>query len=255
MSLKAASIPKQAQVQESLYTFPYHHIPDWNNGRFQYFRSLVPSFEYGSYIRHLVGRAKTVQFQSILDLGCGDGRLCAELQKAYPSARIVGVDVSQRAIAFARAFAPDCEFHCADTTSSGAASGPFDIIFMVEVLEHIEPRNVHSFLDSAGRRLASDGHLFLTVPSSNVPVSEKHFQHFSPSTLEQTLSSHFVVREIVPLNRITFWEQIMTRMLGNRFFILSNPRLLNAMFRAYERRCLSASPGNCRRLLAIGTAK
>ncbi|MBI1826858.1 MAG: methyltransferase domain-containing protein [Planctomycetes bacterium] len=93
-------------MQESLYTFPYHHIPNWSAGRFEYFRARVPSCEYASYIRHLVNRAKAAPFNSVLDLGCGDGRLCAELRVAYPSARIVGVDVSERAIAFARAFAP-----------------------------------------------------------------------------------------------------------------------------------------------------
>jgi len=255
MAVETQPIHVQGQLQEGLYTFPYHHIPNWSGGKFQYFRSLVPSCEYASYIRHLVDRARSQPFQSILDLGCGDGRLCAELRRAYPSAQIVGVDVSERAIAFAKAFAPECEFHCVDTTSEDAACGPFDLVYMVEVLEHIELKQVRSFLESASKRLSPTGRLFLTVPSSNVPVSDKHFQHFSPESLERALSPHFVVQEIVPLNRITRWENVMYRLMGNRWFILSNPRLLQMIFRGYERRCLVASTHNCRRLLAICTKR
>ncbi|MBI1826859.1 MAG: hypothetical protein HY287_11435 [Planctomycetes bacterium] len=142
-----------------------------------------------------------------------------------------------------------------DTTSNDAAPGPFDLIYMVEVLEHIELKQVDAFLAAAKMRLSASGRLFLTVPSSSVPVSDKHFQHFSPESLEKTLSPHFRVQEIVPLNRITWWENVLFRLMGNHFLILSNPPLLSVLFRAYERRCLLASPSNCRRLLAICAAR
>ena len=111
MNTDAVHMTSQSVAQESLYSFPYHHIPSWSGGQFRYFRALVPSCEYASYIRYLVRRAKDAPFHSVLDLGCGDGRLCAELRAEYPSAGITGVDISERAIAFAKAFAPDCDFY------------------------------------------------------------------------------------------------------------------------------------------------
>lgn len=46
--------------------------------------------------------------QYVLDAGCGDGRLCYELRKE--NVQVMGVDMSERAISFAKAFNPDINF-------------------------------------------------------------------------------------------------------------------------------------------------
>jgi SAM-dependent methyltransferase len=50
--------------------------------------------------------------EPILELGCGGGRDSAVLSAA--GHRVVGVDVSEKAIANARAAVPSCEFFCQD---------------------------------------------------------------------------------------------------------------------------------------------
>ncbi len=73
----------------------------------------------------------------ILDLGCGTGRLLAELR---PS-RGVGVDLSPRMVEEARRRHPDLEFHVGDIEDPAvldALSGPFDVILLSDTVGSLE---------------------------------------------------------------------------------------------------------------------
>lgn len=48
--------------------------------------------------------------QTILDVGCGDGKITAHLAKCYPDAQIIGCDVSDKMIEFASKKYPSGEY-------------------------------------------------------------------------------------------------------------------------------------------------
>lgn len=132
------------------------------------------------FIRKLLG---DLSGKRVLDFGCGDGRFCYELR--YEGCEIVGVDYSHNALLFARAFNPKIAFF----QSLDDAGDCFDWVVMVDVLEHIPPEQINEFLGIVFSKLKPGGKILISVPSVNVPLSRKHYQHFTPDSLTQTISA------------------------------------------------------------------
>jgi SAM-dependent methyltransferase len=251
MPAEYLSTATREALQEDLYGFPYHHVPVWDESGFRHFRIMPSAYEYASYSRHVLNLLRSLSWRSLLDVGCGDGRMCAEVRRTFPHVTVAGVDPSQRAIAFARAFAPECDIVCGDIQSPDVLPETFDVVLLIEVLEHISPQGAQAFLAALGRRLAPCGTLILTVPSSNVQVSPKHYRHFDEGDLRAVLSPQFADIEITFLNRDTIWEWFVYRLMLNPFVAVTNRSFLRWWLRVYERRYLPAAATNCRRLLAV----
>ena len=60
-----------------------------------------------TWARELIARLKLRGDEHILDVGCGDGKVTAEIAQAVPRGFVVGIDASAEMIGFARkAFPP-----------------------------------------------------------------------------------------------------------------------------------------------------
>lgn len=237
--------------QEDQYNFPYHHIPQWGK-RFTQARSMRWGYEYASYMEFLIDLLRDdVGTKNILDIGCGDGRLVHEVQKKLPHTDIAGVDYSAQAIAFARAFTPEATFYVGDITNEDFLKEKYDTLTVIETLEHIPPETIDQFVIGLHNLVEDSGQLVLTVPSINIPVSPKHYQHFSLETLQDTLLPHFTIEKHFFLNRVSILERMIKRILNNRFFILNHYRILNALFQLYKRHLLVASSQDGGRICVV----
>src|SRR5438552_7873234 len=98
------SIPTEEARQEAEYAFPYHHLPQI--APFSISRHLFWGHAYASYVEKVLQLLSKQPFESLIDIGCGDGKLLLEISKRFRGKRLVGTDMSERALAFARAFAP-----------------------------------------------------------------------------------------------------------------------------------------------------
>ncbi len=241
------------QVQERRYRFPYHYIPQIEEGRFSPTRTWRWGYEYLSYLRFVIAKIESQPFRSLLDVGCGDGRLLAELRARFPDRTLVGIDRSEAAIRFAQAFCPDVEWVCGDFGDPLMLPQQFDVVSVIETLEHIPPEGLEAFVDGLQRSLLPDGRLIVTVPTPNVPVPRKHYQHFSADSLRRILEPHFAAQETFYLNRNAHAVKMIEWLLCNRLFALQSSRLLNALFRLYEKRYLPAGPNDAKRICAILT--
>lgn len=95
-----------------------------------------------------------------LDLGCGDGRLSAELD----ARRLTAADVSQRALERARACLPEAELvGLTPDEPLPFADGAFDLVLCAETLEHV--RDLQLLLSEVRRVLRSGGALAVTTPA------------------------------------------------------------------------------------------
>ncbi len=92
----------------------------------------------------------------VLDLGCGNGDSIDFFRAIAPRVRWVGVDIDDSAEVRTRT-RTDAEFRVFDGEHIPAADDTFDLVFCVQVLEHV--RRVPPLLADAARVLRPGGHL------------------------------------------------------------------------------------------------
>lgn len=192
-------------------------------------------------------------FDSLIDIGCGDGRFLREASIRYSNARTLGIDHSVRAIELARAMNPELDFIPLNIIGKPPLDA-FDVATMIEVLEHVPPDSLHSFLEGVSSSLGDGGKLVLTVPHINVPTQDKHYQHFSSRELRQILERHFGDIRILFFDRHSRILAILRRLIGGqgKHFVVTNRRLTSWFYRLYVRRFLyTDDEGRCGRIAAI----
>ena len=131
--------------------------------------------KYGPSCRHrrrIVGNmVKCVPHETVLDLGCGDGALLAEMSQRI-DAQFLGSDISEHALDIARNNVPDIPFVQLDL-GKGVPDGTFDVVVMSEVLEHIEDD------EAVMRKVAPiTKHIVISVPGGPADKVDKRFGHF-----------------------------------------------------------------------------
>lgn len=246
-------LSKNQNVQESEYFIPYHYIPERDADGFSQTLYWSWGMRYMAGIELVLSVLKENVFKSVLDVGCGDGRFLREVLNFCPDATCLGIDYSDKAIAFAKAFNPQIDYVCLDITTT-RLDRQFDIITMGEVLEHIPPEQVPLFLKSVANLLTPNGKLILTVPHANKRVQAKHYQHFSSTSLRLAMEPFFTVERVMPfdrMSRITGW---MSRVLGHNGnnYIVTNRKLNLLLYKRILGGCLNEQPEDrCGRLLAI----
>jgi SAM-dependent methyltransferase len=121
---------------------------------------LVPE-EPGSPPAHIAAFVRGLgSVERALDLGCGDGRLSAELD----ARSLTLADVSPVALSRARGRLP--EARAVELTPDGPlpfADGEFELVLCAETLEHV--RDVQLLLSEARRVLGPGGRLAITTPA------------------------------------------------------------------------------------------
>ena len=173
------------QRQELQYRFPYHYIPHLDEeGYATRFRILSWGLEYLCYQLHIAKLVEKCHPTSILDVGCGDGRFLGLLSDTIP--RRVGVDLSEKAISYAKAFHPDVDYRCVDIKD---LDENFDVITCIEVLEHIPEEQLYSFIKNLFRRCNPGGKLIISVPTKILPVNKKHYRHYDLTLLLGQINS------------------------------------------------------------------
>jgi ubiquinone/menaquinone biosynthesis C-methylase UbiE len=124
----------------------------------------------GSYRKYERAAAMMAEpgIRDVLDVGCNRGSIEFLFHSLFSDTagtkRIAGVDVSEKAIDQARELSlPNCSFRSYDGSRLPYESGEFDLVVLVEVLEHVP--NKRELLAEIFRVLRRGGCLFLTTPN------------------------------------------------------------------------------------------
>lgn len=243
-------IGEKQSIQDEMYRLPYHYIPRLIEGNFTQTQSLRWGYEYLSYLIFLLKLIEGLNFGSVLDVGCGDGRFLNELSKQGRNCRLVGLDPSSRAIAYAKFISPEVLW-VEGKLSSESPGSPFDLITLIEVIEHIEPNELDEFLSLVHYNLNSDGRLIISVPSSNIPLNKKHYQHFALPDLQRILSKRFNIDSVHYINKTCFARKVFHLLMENKLFILNNQTALNFLWQWYLDNLLHADASNASRIVVV----
>jgi SAM-dependent methyltransferase len=115
----------------------------------------------GRFKANAVRLARSVEPSTILEVGCGEGYMLEEMSRAGVGRDLLGVDISAPAVEDARARLGDrARVERRDARELAADGRSFDLVMMLEVLEHIpEPAQMLPILERLTQR-----YLLLSVP-------------------------------------------------------------------------------------------
>jgi SAM-dependent methyltransferase len=144
-------------LRDQYECFPYPSVPDDGRG-YPELANLMKLFERDC--------GYTFKHKRVLDAGTGTGLRLLELAKFFPDNEYLGIDYSEKSISCALAAQgafPDARvaFVTGDLNMTEPGGGPFDLIFCMGVLHHLE--NPRRLLERLGRLLADRGMIFFYV--------------------------------------------------------------------------------------------
>ena len=116
-------------------------------------------FEYFGVLEHALLRGEGLRDgSSILDVGCGSGRLATKLGR-YPALRYLGLDVVPELLDYARRKVgrPDFHFEKVDAPKMPLSAPVLDFCVFFSVFTHILPEESYVYLEEAHRVLKPGG--------------------------------------------------------------------------------------------------
>lgn len=243
-------------IQADQYAFPYHYIPEARK-RLHLSRhwGFAPSYmaALGLVADHLrpLAEAAGPDWRHI-DIGCGDGALVHHLSRLHGLAegQIAGVDIDERAIAWARMFNPRADLHAGDMA---ALDGGYHSASLIEVLEHVPPDALPGFVADAARLLRPGGLMVVTLPSVEKKVADKHFQHFSFAHVRAVLEPHFDVLVVQGFERQDWLTRAILALRLSPVARIDAPVLNRIAVRRLGR--LHSQQRGCGRLFVTGRRK
>ncbi len=173
---------------------------------------------------------------SVLEIGCGSGRLLNYLFHTKKDLTVLGLDISQKAIETARNNGLACEV--ADVSSEGfELREVYDYIIVAEVLEHL-PNPESLMLKLKGKYLKS---LFVTIPnvgyyphrlrllSGSFPVQTvyhpaEHLRYWTVSDFHEWLQKlDYRVNKVIASNGFPRLAKYWPNLLGNQIVFVLHP--------------------------------
>jgi SAM-dependent methyltransferase len=160
----------------------------------------------GHFHAQLARSLEALAPSEVLEVGCGEGFVFRALREHGVSCPLTGIDLSEDAIAHARQLVPSATFAVEDALELARAGRTYDVVLMLEVLEHIpEPERMLPVLARIARRA-----LIVSVPwepffrglnlmrGKHVAAlgnDPEHLNHWSRRSFRRFMETHFRVRE------------------------------------------------------------
>jgi SAM-dependent methyltransferase len=210
----------QAWLQERQYATPYHWNQNGNDAiEYQLRTTIVLGMAglppNGSGIAPAPGARPRVR---LLDVGCGDARFLAD---AAVHGNAVGIDVSRRALGHAERLVHDARFVRSAGEALPFADRSFQVVTLLDVIEHIPDEDESSVIGEARRVLKRGGRLIVSTNTDRSAREPKHFRHYPLARFLELFEGFDDIRLVglvpyVPTLRFWMAAPIVSRWLRSR---------------------------------------
>lgn len=139
----------------------------------------------------------------ILDIGCHGGTFTEIIGKRFPEAQVFGIDISPKAIDYARKKRPQINFQIANAEKLPFSDSFFNLITCFDTFEHLPDSS--KALSQMHRVLAKDGKVIFLIPTESFLFrtvwffwsrfgpgkvwQETHIQNFNGQKLDKLLEN------------------------------------------------------------------
>lgn len=121
-------------------------------------RTEVPDYEHLQQV--VADAAGEVAAVTILDLGTGTGETLRRVASCHPTARLTGIDESDRMLAVARGVVPGADLRVA-RLQDDLPEGPFDVVVSALAVHHLDAPEKAELFRRVAARLAPRGRFVL----------------------------------------------------------------------------------------------
>ncbi len=239
MAMRAGSIHYKRDYRRVRHMLDGLPLPPGNKAY------LIPAVSIYEFAGEFIGKQSR---GVLLDIGCWLGYGTDYLARRLPGWKIVGVDIMEKAVSFAKKrFSRDnLSFLCMDMTEEKSIEellftiGKADIICCFEVFEHVPHDYSLSLLGGMKQLINPEGRILVSTP--NRPI-------YDINTYEK---KH--VNEIVPLEMMHTMEETSFKLTNIYGFDRMNPPMftvldkLNLVARRGKERCSTSPPRTAIRL-------
>ncbi|CAK0774154.1 conserved hypothetical protein [Gammaproteobacteria bacterium] len=237
-------------LQDEQYSFPYHYLVSFQNNTLSISKSLPWGYEYLTYVGAIKKEIEKITPKSLLDVGCGDGYLINHLEMV--DCKTLGVDLSQKAIKFAKAFGKEESFLC---DSINKVDLEFDVVTLVEVLEHIPDSEIDQFLQEVTKRVSIGGFLLISVPSTVLKLQKKHYRHYTEVVLEEQISKSSGLHKLRSYRVVSNsrFKSLLVKLIDNKFWTIKVPWILKLFYSVINYIDKRVTNENGRHIIAVYT--
>lgn len=141
---------------------------------------------YHELIGLLISRGIQPHNKSIIDIGCGDGRLLRILQDEYNPKDISGLDCSPEAVKLTKEMVPEADVSF-DNLYLWNTNKKYDLVLCIEVMEHLGHPNLA--LDNLLQLTKADGYLLIVIPNGRTDNWEGHINFWSSESWTSFIQS------------------------------------------------------------------
>ena len=131
-------------------------------------------------IKAILKLANRKTIKSILDFGCGHGRVCRAIRAEFPSSKITVCDLKRDAVDFCKKEFDATPIYSSDQIRDISLPGEFDLIWVGSVFSHLNRESWFMLLDLFHSSLVADGILIASVEG---PFSFRQLQKGNPGGL------------------------------------------------------------------------
>ncbi len=231
----------------------YHELYSKVHPYYQPAVHVVPGQKRKHEVVALFGR--DIQDRSVLDVGCGDGALLADIARFLRHGRLVGIDTSA---SLCQPAIDQVEFIHGDIVEFDLGYR-FDIIISSNVMEHIAPADMPGHLETLRRHLAADGSLIILGPNrlfgpsditrivdysntNRLPAAGSHLNESTYAEMIALLRGHGFrgFATVLPIPRVRAWLPWLRLTPAILVAMERNQWLLDSLYRVkYRGRCVA----------------